>query len=148
MPEPELECLTAEMAEAAGIPVFVWCLACASPSRPLNLVAVRAKRLAGRPIAELARAGVFRCSLCGKRNMEIMPTLDGLVIARRRLRICCPLCNKDQALTAAEAVARFGLAMPFDELRRQLKCSSGCGASAGAMIRGEAIDRSARRFFT
>jgi hypothetical protein len=131
-------------ARALGLPVYIRCEACMAPSRPVPLVGLD-------PALDLetaAASGRFRCRACGKRQGMLMPGMHRLLAERRRLRLQCTRCDKDQALTAAHAVALFGLAMPFDELRGRLACGADCSMWVGPMPAESRLSSSAREVVT
>ena len=131
-------------ARALGLPVYVQCTACMAPSRPIPLFALDRSM----DLETAARAGRFRCKACGGKTGELMASLHSLIADRKRLRLECQPCGKDQALSAAQACVLFGLATPFDDLRRRLQCREGCRLRVASMGAGEVLSGSAKDIMT
>ncbi len=132
--------LTVAEALCVGLPVFVACTACGAPSRAVSLDGLD-------PAMELetaAQAGRFKCRSCKKGRGRIMPTLHVLIGDRHRLRFRCLACNIDQAFSAVAACTVFGLATPFDHLRRRFRCGEDCKLNTGAMDSTTTMDAAGR----
>jgi hypothetical protein len=117
---------------ACGLPVYIACRRCQAPSRAVELSTLA-------PTLDLdaaAAGGRFRCTACQSRDAMVMPVVGVLLQRRRRLHIRCIGCGREEVLNARQACETYGVATPFDELRRRLRCSADCAISAGAMTDG------------
>src|ERR1700744_2983757 len=126
--------LTVQAALDLGLPLYVCCRGCDRSSQVIDLQSLLANGKGDLDLEAFASRGGFRCSGCGSRKCALMPTMDFLISHRRRWYERCLNCARDRHVTAAEAVARFGMAPPVEDVRRQLKTA--CGRERCAMNTG------------
>jgi len=125
---------------ASGLPVYIACRRCEAPSRAIEVSSLPRTL----DLDAAAAGGRFRCTACGSRDAVVMPVVGQLLQKRTRLQIRCITCGKERVLNARQACDAYGIATPFDELRRRLRCGTECGISAGAMLEDRPAPAAAR----
>ena len=125
--------LTVQAALDTGLPLYVGCKKCDAPSRQVDLQGLLAAGKGDLDLEAFAQRGGFRCGICGASG-GIMPMMDLLLRERVRWHERCITCGKERYMTGVEAIAAYGLGVPFDAVRRVVRsrCSAaGCHMNSG-----------------